>query len=74
MLTVFNREGILTDYQTVLYLEKGAQAVLKTYGIEWIFIEANQPLRVALQKAPGWTVIYSDEDAFIFRRTEKSPH
>ena len=64
-------KGILSDYQSVIFLQTTAPAVLKTYGIQWIFLQSDQPLTAALKKAPGWTVIYSDEDACIFRRTPK---
>ncbi len=60
-------DAILLDYLRAWRGDDGWDEVLDTWGIETVLIEPQAPLVQELERA-GWMLIYSDDQAVVFRR------
>ncbi|MBN2472338.1 MAG: hypothetical protein JXN59_16555 [Anaerolineae bacterium] len=61
-------DDLLREYLRVAFVRDGWEAVLDTYEIGWVVIEAQGGLAAALRQAPGWSLTYEDDLAVIFVR------
>ena len=65
---VYERGGVMSDYMHISYLEPGALAVLRGYGVQSCLIETNSPLATVLSISPEWRRVYADNVSAIFVR------
>jgi len=60
-------EKLTREYEQVISLSKGWEAIFDKYQITWAIIRVQSPVAAALEKA-GWRTIYQDETAVILYR------
>jgi hypothetical protein len=67
--TDFYGEALTRDYETISGAYTGWQAAVDKHSIDWMIIPVNSPLTTALSTPDsGWSVLYKDQTAVIFRR------
>ncbi|HEX9018426.1 MAG TPA: hypothetical protein VF806_04535 [Anaerolineaceae bacterium] len=64
--TDFYGEGLTRQYEQVLTISTGWEAVLEQYQVRWVIIPPSGPLAITLRGDPGWKSVYQDETAEIF--------
>jgi len=65
--TDFYGESLMREYETVIRLSNGWEAVLDKYKVDWALIPSSLPLADAFE-ADGWQVLYEDDVAILLRR------
>lgn len=65
---LFERAGVLSDYQSLTQIKPGAFAILDRYQISSCLLLKDEPLAVVLTSSPKWKRIYSDGTASLFVR------
>jgi len=60
-------EGFIREYEHIILLVPGWQAILDKYNVDWALVPQEWPLVQALADE-GWNEIYSDPTAIILRR------
>jgi hypothetical protein len=66
--TDFYGETLMREYIEVITLTDGWEAILARHDVSWMLIPRNEILARHLYTDEGWTVVYEDETAVIFRR------
>jgi hypothetical protein len=66
---VYERGGVLSDYMHISYLEPGALAVLRGYGVRSCLLEPDAALATALSASAEWKRVYIDGVSALFVRT-----
>jgi hypothetical protein len=66
---VFEWTGVLTEYGKWMTLQADPKVVLDKYHIDFCLLSHEAPMSRVLPFMPGWTMIYSDEQAAIFARS-----
>ena len=64
----YGPHGVFPDYWSAIS-NKGPQAVLDKYQIEYVLMPPESPLSRALRESPKWTAVYSDKASILFHRT-----
>jgi hypothetical protein len=62
-------ESIMLDYFRILYAQSNYLKLLDEYCINWVFVTPRCRLAATLAQASGWTRVYRDRTAVIFRRS-----
>lgn len=60
-------EALTREYETVVTMGEGWQAILDRYQIEWTIVRVGSPVAHALEDS-GWRTIYQDDTAVIHSR------
>jgi len=66
--TDFYGEGLTRKYEQVLTLAPGWETVLDEYRVGWVIFPPGEALAQALARDSGWSVVYQNKTAVIFRR------
>jgi hypothetical protein len=61
-------DDFLRDYLKVAGAQPGFEVILAREQVDWVLIEVNSALDVALSRAAAWTQAYRDEMAVVFVR------
>jgi hypothetical protein len=61
-------EELTKEYERVITLDAGWEAILAKYDINLAIVRANSPLVNALSKSVGWSIEYQDPTAVILIR------
>jgi hypothetical protein len=56
------------QYETVITMGAGWQAVFKQHDIAWVIVERGSPLAGELEATLGWNMIYEDDTAIILHK------
>ena len=67
---VYERGGVLADYLHIAYLQPGAFAVLRNYGIQSCLVKRDEALATALGNSPEWKKVYADHLSVLFVRKD----
>lgn len=67
--TDFYGEDLTRQYEQVLTLAPGWQAVLDRYSVDWIIVPSSETMAGGLREDALWHAVYQDETAVIFERT-----
>jgi len=59
---------VFQDYLTFYLQKPGAEQVLKTYAHDFILIPPSAKAYDGLMRAPGWKLIYHDQESALFAR------
>ncbi len=59
-------DAFLRDYLKVAGAQPGFETILDRDRVNWVLVEANLALDVALSRDAGWSNVYRDEMAVIF--------
>lgn len=68
--TDFYGEALTRQYEQVITLSPGWEAVLDSHAVRWVIIPSDEALAGALQTQKGWQRVYEDQTTVIFRRLE----
>ena len=66
--TDFYGEALTREYEQVITLSDGWQAVLDKHDVGWVLVPADSRLARALQSDRAWAEIYADSTAVILER------
>jgi hypothetical protein len=66
--TDFYGEALTRQYEQVLTLSPGWEAVLDQYSVEWVILPASEALAGELRGRPEWSVLYEDHTAVVLSR------
>lgn len=66
--TDFYGEALTREYEQVITLSDGWEAVLEKYDVEWVLIPADSELARALYSDSAWSAVYADPTAVILER------
>jgi hypothetical protein len=61
-------EKIRNDFDTIFFARGNWKELLDKYQIKWVFVGPRAALGATLEKEHGWTTIYKDPSAKIFKR------
>ncbi|HUI41520.1 MAG TPA: hypothetical protein VL523_06095 [Terriglobia bacterium] len=70
---IYERAGVMADYLRAAYVEPGALAVLRSYGIKSCLLLKDEPLSTLLAASPDWQQVYSDKLSGLFVRRNPPP-
>ncbi len=65
---IYEFEGVLSDYLSIVRLESNAFQLLKKYDVQACLIPRDGPLNTALAAIPGWERVYQDRVAALYVR------
>ena len=65
---IYEFEGVLSDYLSIVRLESNAFQLLKKYDVQACLIPRDGPLNTALSAIPGWERVYQDRVAALYVR------
>jgi hypothetical protein len=66
--TDFYGEALTREYEQVITLSDGWQAVLEKYDVAWVLIPPDSGLARALHSGGAWSEVYADPTAVILER------
>jgi hypothetical protein len=58
-------EALTREYEQIITLNAGWEAILKKYNIEWVIVRRQTPLVKALSDLDQWEIAYEDSTAVI---------
>ena len=64
----FYGEALMRDYETMMLAQNNWSDLLERYKIDWALLPANSPLASQLKTESGWSLLYQDATAAIFKR------
>jgi hypothetical protein len=70
---IYEFEGVLSDYLSIIRMESNALQLLKKYDVEACLISRDEPLGTALAAIPGWERVYQDRVAALYVRKPATP-
>lgn len=66
--TDFYGEALTRQYEQVITLSPGWQAVLDQYRVDWAILPVDGSLAAALGSSPAWQEAYRDDTAVIYKK------
>ena len=66
--TDFYGEALTREYQRVIALEDGWEAVLDEHNVGWVILPVKEHAARALEQLDGWQVVYRDGTSVIIGR------
>ena len=66
--TDFYGEALTREYQRVIGLEDGWEAVLDEHHVSWVILPVKEHAALALEQQDGWQVVYRDGTSVIIGR------
>jgi len=63
-------DAFLREYLAVAFARPGWQATLEKYGVRLAVVESNSIIADHLAREPGWQMVYQDQTAAVFQRTD----
>jgi hypothetical protein len=66
--TDFYGESLTRQYEQVLTVSAGWEAVLDQYKVKWVIFSPDEPLTAALRARQDWRQVYQDSTAVIFTK------
>jgi hypothetical protein len=66
--TDFYGESLTREYEKVLTLQDGWEAVLEKYQVGWVLVPPGEGLAKELQRLQGWRMVFQDSTAVIYVR------
>jgi hypothetical protein len=68
--SIADKTGEVTmQYETVIMLSDGWQAIFERHDIQWVIVRSASPLAKTLQNEYGWKILYQDETAVVLRKS-----
>jgi hypothetical protein len=68
--TDFFGEGVIREFSDTTALRPGWEKPLEKYDVRWTLMPSDHRLNLALAARGGWSCVYSDEVAMVWRRAE----
>lgn len=65
---VYERGGVLSDYQHITHAKPGAFAVLQSYGVRSCLLEPDEALATLLASSPEWRRVFVDNVSAVYVR------
>jgi hypothetical protein len=65
---VYERGGVLSDYNALSKLKPGSLSVLDRYGIQSCLVKPDEALTAALLASPNWKRVYGDGTSVLLLR------
>jgi len=65
---LYEPAGVLADYMRFMSLDADPQLLLTKYDIGYCLFSRDQPIVHVMPLLPGWSQVYSDEQAVVFAR------
>ena len=65
---VYERGGVLSDYQHITHAKPGALAVLQSYGVRSCLVEPDETLTTLLAASPEWHRVFADNVSAVYVR------
>jgi len=65
---VFERTGVLREFGDWATLRSAPEALLDKYRVDFCLLAKGEPMTFVMPLLPGWTQVYSDDQAVIFAR------